>query len=414
MFKFIFAFIIVFIFTWANKNKKGSWFTPSGFLLFIYLFSIGLSLIHIPINDVPFVLQDKYWMPMFIMLVFLIAFLYPFIFYNESVIRQIKLPNLNVLNIVSSIIIILSFYSIVYYLPTVVMVFSSSDLAFMRDNRYISGEYVETGIFNTIASVSASLYWFAILLFFIYIIIGGHKNRCKLLFISSISNIIHVLTFVGRDGVVTWIFSFIFLYLFFRDFLQQESRNKFKKYAIIFGSIAILPFIMISASRFKGSVIKDLLSYYAQGFPNGCLYFGIDDIPKNIGSGFPLFYEFTGLQLPESYRWDEGGTQSWVFGTFVKSLYSSLGSQGLILVCIFALIIFIIIMGKGNYTLSFSKIFIYMLYFQILSQGVFYFMQYTRGGNLFIILCFAFYFIFKSINNDCIVITKSQNLNLAK
>ena len=51
-----------------------------------------------------------------------------------------------------------------------------------------------------------------------------------------------------------------------------------------------------------------------------------------------------------------------------------------------------------------------MLYFQILSQGVFYFRQYTRGGNLFILLCLIFSLLLYVIEHDekAVVLIKNK------
>ena len=58
------------------------------------------------------------------------------------------------------------------------------------------------------------------------------------------------------------------------------------------------------------------------------------------------------------------------------------------------------VFGKKRTTFLFSSVFIYILYFEVYSQGVFYFRQYTRGGNLFILLCFLMALIFNVLQNS--------------
>ena len=52
-----------------------------------------------------------------------------------------------------------------------------------------------------------------------------------------------------------------------------------------------------------------------------------------------------------------------------------------------SLLLFTIVIGKKKPVFRFNHIIIYLLFFQVVGEGVFYFRQYTRGGNLFILLC---------------------------
>lgn len=400
--KVIIAFIVFLLFAKANAHRKQSWLTPSSFLILIYVFSLFMSILHISMNDMRLVLQDKYWGAALFMTIMLLVFIWPFTRFNEEKIETIKLPNMMILNFFSSFIIVVSFYSILYYIPTVINLLKG-DLGTLRNALYAGELYVETGLFNTIASTSASLYVFAILLFFVYLSIGGHKNRLILLFIASLSEPIHVLTYIGRDGVVFWIFSFVFLFLLFKPYLHRMTVKTITKRMLVMGGVLLIPFMLITVGRFEDNlgVGNSIVSYLGQPFVEGTLYFGINNPPVSPGQSFPLYYEIIGQKMPEGLdRWEMGGTVSWVFGTFLKSLYQSLGNYFNLILC--SLIIgglFVLIFGKNYKALSFSKIFVYILYFQILSQGVFYFRQYTRGGNLFIILCFFFAFIFSLVQD---------------
>lgn len=397
MTKIILAFLVFLIVSWVNAKRKHSWLTPSSFLISLYTFSLLMAIVDIPLNDDTLILQNKYWGASAFMTIMLLVFLYPILRFDESKINRLKLPSRRVLNCFSSIIIILSFIAILYYIPTVINLLRG-DLGALRNALYAGEEYVEAGLMNTIASVSSSLYVFALLMFYIYLIVGGGKWRIVLLFISSFSNIFHVLTFVGRDGVVFWIFAFLYLYLLFSPFLSIKHKSKLKKISIIVISVMLIPFILISIGRFQESTgtLNSIVNYFGQPFVYGSLYFGIDNPPLDPGNTFPLFYEFTGIAMPKGTgRWEMGGTVSWVFGTFLKSLYSSLGGlPGLLLFCFFSGTFFIIVFGKKKSIFSFSKMFIYILYFEVYAQGVFYFRQYTRGGNLFILICLILSLVF--------------------
>ena len=283
-----------------------------------------------------------------------------------------------------------------------------------REMRYDEGEFFETGIMNTIASVSSSLYVFAIMFFFIYSVIGGHLKRRILLLIASSSEPIHVLAFVGRDGIVFWLFSFVFLYLFFKPFLAETVLKSIRKLFIVVSIIAMIPFALISISRFgegDNYLYSETIRYIGESFINGPLYFGLNPPPTNIGRQFPLFYELIGSKLPDKPDLIQiGDWASFHFSTFVVSLYQSLDLEGLIILCFFMAVFFYLFIGKIKTRLFAHTLILYMLYFQILSQGVFYFRQYTRGGNLFILLCLIFSLLLYVIEHDekAVVLIKNK------
>ncbi len=395
MIKYIIQFLLFYWIWKSNKKQKGHWFLPSSVLLGIYALSAALAIPTLYYGYYTEPYSGRYWLPMIEFSAFVLMFIIPFRAFDESRMQKIVLPNIKVLNVISIVIIILSFYAIFYYLGTVRQVLAAPDIKEFR-NLIASGEgYSESGILNTIASVSSSLNVFAITLFFIYLIIEGFKPRTVLLFISSFSEPIHVLTFLGRDGIVFWIFSFLFLWALFKKFLPNSYSKKIRKMLLYAGVIMAIPFLMISISRFSdgydegGGTVYSFVSYLGQGFINGPLYFGIDNRPVS-NKGFILINEILHKSQGAATRTlsQYGDWKSWAFGTLVVSLYRSLGgSLGLISFGLGALFLFYIVLGKRKTIFRFNHLIIYILYFQVVSQGVFYFRQYTRGGNLFILLC---------------------------
>lgn len=355
--------------------------------------------------------DSYYWVPLLEFDFFILLFLLPFRFFQEGTIKRIVLPNKRVLDAFSLIIIIISFYSIAFFLNSVRGIFMMANLGDAR-NAMVAGEelYFEVGIQATIASVSAANYVFALVLFFIYEIIGGSKWRRILLFISSFSEPLHILSFVGRDGIVFWLFTFIFCYAFFYPFLPAIKTKKLLRSFIIVGVIMLIPFFLISLSRFgdgESGTGGSFVSYLGHAFIQGPLYFGIQNKPLTLGAGFPLFRQLLGL--PE---YESGGPiiiGDWIsykFSTFVVSLYQSLDIIGLVLVIICIFFIVAISFGRAKKVLSFSQFIIYLLYFQVVGQGVFYFKHYTRGGNLFILSCIALavlFSFFQKIDNPIVL-----------
>lgn len=415
MIKFVFQFFFLLLLWNSNRKAKGDWLTSSSVLIGIYAICAFCGIFALRLDDFTQPYEDRYWLPMLEFDLLLLLFLLPFRLFQESSIKQLALPSKKILDIFSTIIIILSFYSILFFISSVRGIFMMADLSAAR-NAMVAGEdfYFETGIYATIASVSAANYVFAIVLFFIYQIIGGSKLRSTLLLISSLSEPIHILAFVGRDGVVFWIFTFLFCYAFFRPYLPKVKSKTIIRTFIKIGLILLVPFLLISISRFGKSDAGtggSFISYLGQGFIQGPVYFGLDNKPLTPGAGLPLFRQLLGM--PE-YHSDGpiiiGDWISYRFSTFIVSLYLSLDIWGLVWVLIFIYLLFSVSFGKVNKKIKFSQFVIYLLYFQVVGQGVFYFKHYTRGGNLFIMSTLALALLFTLIqnSNNQIVVEKND------
>lgn len=401
MLKFVVQLLLVYYYTRNNARRKHSWASPSSFLLLIYLLAALLSIPTLYIEDYTQPFESRYWVPVIQFLFFLFCFIHPFCQFNEAALEKIILPSKKILDIFSTFIIVISFFSIFHFSVTVSEIFRLESLEDARNALYEGELYVESGILTTIASVGASMYVFALMLFFVYRILGKSKRRSVLLLIASISEPLHVLSFVGRDGVVFWLFSFIFLYCFFKPFLSDKQTRNIQRQFIIGSLFLLIPFIAISISRFDDSSAGtegSLISYMGQSFVNGPLFMGIEDKPFKNGACFPLFFEITGMEMVEEEAYEKlvqiGEWRSWTFGTFITSLYMYIGFKGMAFICISMFIIFKTVFRGKNKVLKYGQLFIYILYFQIFSQGVFYFRQGTRGANLFIVLCFLLYFAF--------------------
>lgn len=396
MLKFVVQFLIL-LWLWNNNRKaKKGWFVPSSILLGIYTICSAFAIGDLYIDDYTQPFDSRYWGPMFFFLLTLIFFLLPARIFNETKTHSLVLPSKEFLDVFSTVLIVLSFFSIIFFSSTVSMIFRG-DLGELRNDLYAGNEYVEAGLANTIASVSSSLYVVAILLFFIYSALGGSKIRCFLLLVSSISEPMHVLAYVGRDGIVFWLFSFLFLYAFFKPFLSDKTNKTILKTFVMSSAALLIPFILISISRFAGKDIGtqgSFISYLGQSFINGPLFFGIENPPYNRGASFKLFCDLIGITPYDLGMIEIGDWMSWHFSTFVVSLCINFGLLGTYLVGVMMLIVFSVIFGVKQNKMHMSQMFIYILYFHIIGEGVFYFRQYTRGGNLFIILCIVLYLYF--------------------
>jgi len=90
-----------------------------------------------------------------------------------------------------------------------------------------------------------------------------------------------------------------------------------------------------------------------------------------------------------------GEWRSWCFSTFIVGLIRNFGYLVTYLIGIILIVVSLCTFGKPSKSLKFNDMIMSILYFQIIGQGVFYFRQYTRGGNLFIVMSIVLYFVFK-------------------
>lgn len=385
------------------KRKRGGWLYPSIFLVSIYMLSIICLIIDITSGNSHSVLKMHYLLPALFFVFLYILYFVPFTSFREDKVEEIVLPSKRVIDIISVVLIILSFESIFYFAGSVRDVFTYGDLGAARDDRYIHGiSFVEHSIWYTVSSVSASLYMFDILFYFVYRIIEDKKSvRRILLFVGSFSETLHVLSDAGRDGIVFWLFAFVFIYLIFRPFLEKKQRSSITKSFVIIAFIIMIPFTMISKGRFHENVNDSYIDYMGQPFKHFCYYFDFSPLPVGYGQGFPLFFEVLRMPQPKWCVYNNALTSSTAFGTFFREFLTNFGVAGTIIVGFIMAFLFRNTMRSNGKTLFFNQFFMYILYFQIFSQGVFYFRQYTRGGNLFIVLCLLFTLLFKlNFGND--------------
>ncbi len=181
--------------------------------------------------------------------------------------------------------------------------------------------------------------------------------------------------------------------------MPDTSVKSIKKTFVIAAIALLAPFFAITLSRFESSDMGtggSIISYMGQEFLNGPFYFAIDNPPRQMWNSFPLVREIFGLAEPVSSGMTTVGEwRSWGLSTFVISFIGNFGYLGTYLLSIILILFFYITIGKRKKQLGFHSIIIYILFFQVYSQGIFYFKQYTRGGNLFIVLCFVFAIIFR-------------------
>lgn len=319
---------------------------------------------------------------------------------------------------ISYILIGLQVFSIVFYASYDVSLLMRGDFMQIRSEMLTSGEdALGASLSRTIACSSSYFYCYNILLFF-YSLAFRQDKKCLLilLVISSTSRIFHAFSYMGRDGLLFWILSFLFSFFVFKPYLNKKAKRLIRKVFYIFGTFAIALIGAISFSRFGESdegLFWSLVSYLGQPIDNFASMFHSKYAEwKGLGALFPLLFgvETTSasdlLKSVDSFE-AKYGFKNNVFFSFVGNMYMAIGP--------FFSVIFSYLYCKyfsmkldRCYT-SMSVLVILMIASQIVVQNYFYWAYYLRVANLLLFSTPLFVLYFNRGNTKQIIDPNSKD-----
>ena len=408
--------VLTFAFWWTVLLKmiKKKGFTSSTFLISIYTLSFLCSVLLIILEfqqKNPKI--DNYFGGYLFLTVSLWLYLYPFIEINDSNFEYLRIPSKKIIKCISVILSVCSIYAIVFYLPVAykMIAVDIADIANVRSMVTTGNHpFIEPSIKNGLAKLFAFLYNLQLTLFFINLIIDRKIRFFSwVILFSSLSYPVFVLAFMGRDGIVFWIFSFIFSFLLFRKYLHGGILKTLKKITVVIFSFFLFFFLIISVGRFLVAnedamqLFESLLSYIGQGPINFAEYYYIPNMISDGGQSLflPLVKDVD-LNYKNQidsllYNYD---IVPWIFKTFISSIYTSIGSLFLL---IFGLILLFVykysFKEKKKGVLSFPFVLVYTVFFTVYSQGVFYLTYYHNIAHLSVLLIFLLA-LFSSIGSS--------------
>src|SRR5208337_1059847 len=125
---------------------------------------------------------------------------------------------------------------------------------------------------------------------------NGKRKPCLalLMLISSLSYVVYIFAYVGRDGPVYWGMSFFFCFYLFKDFILSRDLKKIKQFFAICLPLLIVPFLLISESRFShssGGTVWSIVSYAGQEIMNFNAVYLVDAPLLYGANGFPELYK---------------------------------------------------------------------------------------------------------------------------
>lgn len=328
--------------------------------------------------------------------------------FNDSKLIKIKIDNILFYKLLEIVFAIGGIGAIIFFMPHAIRSLKGdvfiNRLRVLEFQKTVLAEY---GIINSIFSLFSNL--FILMLLFSFIdLIDGKKKRAYILFISSFSYVIYILAYVGRDGIVYWILSFVFVYLFIKDFLVKPLRKKIIRSFSLLIPILLIPFFVISTARFSESeygTIGEIVNYSGQQIKN---FNDIYQLNPPITYGrrtFPLFADWLnalglindqekGFFDNEVLFYDAGLLPS-VFKTYIGSFLMDFGKGGtlIILICLAYITRNIIHRINVSNAINFSNLVIFILLYQLVLWGVFYNRLYS--ANLYIVCMLLLSVMFK-------------------
>lgn len=314
-------------------------------------------------------------------------------------------------SLIENFLILTQFYAIIFFFPFAV----SSFVGDINENRLLLTEKMDIlssyGLLNTFAGAASQLFHFSLAFAFSRVLpsdkVKQNPRKAIFLVIASFSYVIYILAYVGRDGVVYWLMTFFLVYIIFRRHLDPRYRRKIFIAALMLGSIASIPFILITISRFfdadQGG-FWSLLEYFGAQIQNFSDYSSIDR-PVTYGvQNFPMFSNAVcSMMMLDCQSWTEikdavfdvyltQGKAPWLFGTFISDFVGDFGALGgLLFVATFALVCAkACSLSSSHRRVKISGFLLVIFLFLIPYWGVFYFRFSIINGFLIVNLLFIF------------------------
>lgn len=380
-------------------------------LLWVVYFALGVSAMVIAATDVlgP-VYPPNYASALFMLLCVLIA-ISGFLGFQARDIAQ-AIATVRWQNWIEAILIGSQLYSTLFFLPFAI----SSLVGDANENRLdlvskmeVLGAY---GLANTFASAAAQLFGVSLVFAGIRLAqgegLGRSIPRACLLIVASLSYVVYILAYVGRDGVVYWLMTALAVFLVFRGHISPGLRWKIVVLGTAIGAVIMVPFVAITLARFVDSEYGSawsILDYFGSQIHNFSDYSSIDR-PMTFGTmNFPMFISaacsVAGIDCESRdslmefvfAQYLDQNMQPWLFGTYVSDFVGDFGYIGTLgLVTALALLSHALCRTRGGRRpLTLARLLLVMFLFLVPYWGVFYFRFSIVNGFIVVNLAFIFF-----------------------
>lgn len=392
---------MILVYYWVSNNRR---FGVVGLLILTYIF---MSLTSLGFEVFPELYGGEAiaFQPMAYLSASFVIIFWGFIGFRDQSFKSIQIERVFLYRLLENFLLIGGCLAIIFFLPFALMAFTEDISSYRIDISAFGNPLADYGIINSIFSLFANLFILAQICSFINLIPNNGKrntNKAYLMLISSLSFVVYVLAYAGRDGVIYWLMSYLFCFLLFRNFILKNDLRKLKYIFALAIAILMIPFLIISKSRFAempGGTAVWIINYAGQQLRNFNNHYQIE-FPLQYGQhSFPIFYDFlklvgldSGLGFDKDYFFSfflSEGVAPWVFTTFIGNFMYDFGKIYTVLfLCVFSLVTRNLL-RKVTKTgvLEFSNLLIFILLYQMVYWGVFYFRLYVANYYiLFVIL----------------------------
>ena len=254
------------------KRIQGRW-TLGYMILLLYTF---MSLVSIHCYSSPYASlkfePDLTIFPFLYLYGMIVLSAYPLLQLKEKELTHIILPSYRLLNIIAISCIVLSILHVVSILPDlksgIIMMFADSDNAIDLYNDATSAKFgsaasTQDGI-NIVSILSGQSLVFLPLVFYLYLIIP-RKNKLILTLLTLCLLILPLegVSKANRQMMVLSILEVLFLFFFFKDFISNSLRKKFRFFLV--GILAFFGVIFISITLVRTSMTSEDMDYVIFG-----------------------------------------------------------------------------------------------------------------------------------------------------
>lgn len=312
-------------------------------LLWAVYFALGLSALFIALTDVlrP-VLEPNYLSALFLLACVLVSISGFLRFRPHHVSEAVRVvPGQG---LIEAVLICSQLLAILFFLPFAYSSFTGD----AGENRLELASKIELlgsyGLLNTFAGAASQLFGVSLVMALIRLsqprLTQAAMLRALLLVGASLSYVIYILAYVGRDGVVYWLMTALMVCLVFRPRLSRRARSHILVGGAVVGALLMVPMAAITVARFVDSEFGSawsVLDYFGSQINNFSDYSSIDR-PLTYGVGnFPMFVSgacsLAGIDCPawgdireivfEQYL--AQAKEPWLFGTFISDFVGDFG-----------------------------------------------------------------------------------------
>ena len=340
-------------------------------------------------------------------------YFFPLFLFQSRKLESLNIGSLGVFRLICGFFFLGSVYAIVIFTPRVITAFSGDLHLYRVDVNLGNVNAGSLTIFDTIA-VGFSTFFGIVQVLGLIVLFGNtfgkySKFIALALICSSLSYVFNALMFAGRDGVIFWLLSLVFNLIVLKSWFSVRLGAFSWKTILVIGGGVMIPFLLISYSRFSTDTFYYLFSYISHQLT---AFNDVYVLDPPLYNGDRNFREIKSLLMQSTSQLDSNeyfgyywsyGVMPFRFKYFIGSLLTDFDAVGtFLIVTLYSLSLFFILVKKDKYSKNHSSISIdsllfYYLYCQVGFMGVFYFKhQALNNYILALLLLIVFLKIFRT------------------